>query len=206
MQIVAISDTHSHHNEFEPIPGDVVVFCGDATGRDSIRELPGFLQWFEDYPAEHKIMIPGNHDWDFDKVQPEILAEHGITMLFDTSIVIDGIKFYGTAWQPYFCDWAYNLRASWQLTKAYELIPDDTDVLITHCPPFGIQDKAADGDYCGSKELLKRVRVVKPKLHLFGHIHEGYGIDNRDPNTIFANASILDDTYRVTNAPIPIEL
>jgi hypothetical protein len=87
------------------------------------------------------------------------------------------LSVYGAPWQPEFYDWAYNLpRGGSELKEKWGMIPDNTDVLITHGPPHGLLDAAMDGFLCGCEELLEAVTTrVKPRLHIFGHIHEGYG-------------------------------
>jgi Icc-related predicted phosphoesterase len=96
------------------------------------------------------------------------------TLLHDRCVECFGYKFYGTAWQPEFGDYAFGLARGESCRKAFEAIPDDTDVLVTHTPCVGY------GDYCkghlGCVDLLHRVLQVKPKYHLFGHIHEGYSV------------------------------
>ncbi len=87
-----------------------------------------------------------------------------------------GIKVYGAPWQPAFGNWAFNLLPGSELKEKWDLIPDSTDVLITHGPPRTILDVTEAGDYTGCA-LLREVITgrVKPRLHIFGHIHEGYG-------------------------------
>lgn len=83
---------------------------------------------------------------------------------------------YGAPWQPKFYDWAYNLPLGARLREKWDQIPEGVDVLITHGPPLGILDAAADGHECGCPDLLDTItQRVKPRLHIFGHIHEAYG-------------------------------
>ncbi|ETO19495.1 hypothetical protein RFI_17735 [Reticulomyxa filosa] len=118
-----------------------------------------------------------------------------------------GIKIYGSPWQPEFCDWAFNLRTRKELASKWAQIPLDTDILITHGPPFGHGDVVSDGwknNAVGCKDLLERVMAVKPKFHVFGHIHEGYGVTTTKllSPTVFVNASTVTVSYRVENKPI----
>lgn len=85
------------------------------------------------------------------------------------------------------------------------MIPPDTDILITHGPPYGFADKTYGGLSVGCEELIKVIDVIKPKVHVFGHIHEGYGIARND-HTVFINASTCTLRYRPENKPIVFDL
>jgi hypothetical protein len=123
--------------------------------------------------------------------------------------IVDGdepeIKIWGSPWQPEFYNWAFNLPRGEALKEKWDMIPVDTDILITHGPPFGKLDYV---DYSkinvGCEELLKRVEEIKPKIHVCGHIHGGYGYVF-DGNTHFINASILNDRYEFRNKPIIVD-
>ena len=84
------------------------------------------------------------------------------------------MKFYGSPQQPAFFDWAFNVeRGPAKIGKFGERIPADTDVLVTHGPPLGRGDLCSSGLRAGCVDLLQHVQQrVKPKLHVFGHIHE----------------------------------
>jgi Icc-related predicted phosphoesterase len=130
----------------------------------------------------------------------------GLHYLQDSGVEINGVKFWGSPWQPWFHDWAFNLKTSTQLRSKWNLIPTDTDVLLTHGPPFGILDRTQrTGESVGCHELLLAVRRVSPKLHVFGHIHEGYGM-KQVGETLFANASTCTLQYRPTNSPVVVDL
>ena len=92
--------------------------------------------------------------------------------LCDESLTLDGVKFYGSPWQPRFFDWAFNKDRGAPLKAIWDKIPLDTDVLITHGPPHGILDLTFDKIKAGCEELLLAVQRIKPKVHVFGHIHE----------------------------------
>lgn len=215
MRIACLSDTHMSHENVQQVPADVVVYAGDSCGWGSRKELAVFCEWFATYPAKHKVMIAGNHDWCFEKhptIAPMIVREFGIVYLQDEGVEIDGLLFYGSPWQPWFHDWAFNLpRDGWELRKMWEAIPTETDVLVTHGPPFGILDKSSwrhskspDSAHGGCKILRTEIVTrIKPKLHVFGHIHEGYGsLEMGD--TTFVNASVLDETYENCNPVIVV--
>jgi Icc-related predicted phosphoesterase len=210
MKVVFISDTHGHHKGLIDLPdGDVICHTGDYSARGDIYDLRQFMKWFsalEQYKA--RIFISGNHDI-FAAESPELMKDivpDNVTYLFDSSVTIDGIKFYGTPWQPIFLDWAFNITEAEQVEK-YALIPKDTDVLLTHCPPFGVLDLAPawrhrPAEHVGSKPLRDRVLEVEPLVHAFGHIHEGYGDISLYNNITFINGSVLNGIYRLVNDPI----
>lgn len=126
--------------------------------------------------------------------------------LQDQSTSIYGLKIYGTPWQPEFCHWAFNLKRGQPLLDKWDLIPDDTDILITHGPPVGYGDLCAIGVRAGCVELLNTVQKrVRPKYHVYGHIHEGYGTRS-DGRTVFINASICDLAYNPSNKPIVFDI
>jgi Icc-related predicted phosphoesterase len=124
--------------------------------------------------------------------------------LFDNDVTIDGIKFYGSPWQPEFHDWAFNLPRGEELAAKWEKIPDDVDILITHSPAYGILDYAPIGGHVGCEELYRKIAEVKPKIHVCGHIHDGYGQKTMG-GIEFLNASVLNDRYEHAHKPIVME-
>lgn len=203
IRIVLISDTHTYHDEVNVPDGDLLIHAGDATARGNIDEVSRFAQWFNALPHRHKIFVAGNHDWLYEK-RPS-LADTLVPSLHDKSIEIEGLKIHGSSWQPEFFNWAFNLPRGRSLAEKWALIPDDIDILITHGPPHGILDETIDGRFVGCRDLLKAVKRVKPKIHVFGHIHNGYGTVEIN-GTRFVNASICDEQYRAINAPVVIDL
>lgn len=205
MKIVAISDTHSMHRKLDPLPeGDILIHAGDITSRGTIFEVQEFLEWFKDQPFLFKIFIAGNHDWLFErnpKIASSILDNYpSITYLENSSMIIEGIKIYGTPIVPVFFDWAFN-REIKDREAYYSQIPEDTDILVTHNPPYKILDFANyKSQHAGCSALNARVNIVKPKIHLFGDIHEAYGT-YRGMNTDFYNCAQLNEQYRIANKP-----
>lgn len=202
-----ISDTHGKHDLVtkDLIGGDFLIHSGDVSNVGKSGEIYDFLNWFSALPYTHKIFIAGNHDFGFeimDTIAPEYNAL-GVTYLMDSFVVIDGFKIYGSPWQPRFYNWAFNVDRGDAIAKKWELIPDDVDVLITHGPPFGILDDTIQGLRVGCEELYKKVVEVKPRVHVFGHIHYGYGTRILE-DTTYINASCLDERYMYTNKPISI--
>ena len=194
MRLVCISDTHRKHRQLKLPPGDILIHAGDIGIEDSLTRLTEFSKWIDSLPYPHKIIIPGNHDLAIEAsplTARALLKGPGVHFLIDEEVVIDGVKFYGSPWQPWFHDWAWNAQRGEVLRKIWAKIPDDTDVLVTHGPPFGILDEVIyGGKSVGCEELRKRVLVVKPKVHIFGHIHEGYGFFS-EGGVDYINAAIL---------------
>ena len=207
MRLVLMSDTHSKHRLFYPPDGDILIHAGDImnSGAD-IRDIVDFNEWLRILPHKHKIVIAGNHDRLFEKSRKTRDLITNATYLENSGTVINGVKFWGSPAQPEFCDWAFNYRRGEEIDKIWRMIPDDTDVLITHGPPAGIRDWTTPGrESLGCRNLRDAVKRIKPKLHVFGHIHGGYGEDH-DGATHFVNASLMNEAYRPTNKPIVVEL
>lgn len=205
-RLVLISDTHCLHDGLDIPDGDILVHAGDLTNRGTVSEVADFSTWLKGLPHKTKIVIAGNHDFCFENaanVCRDILGP--IIYLQDESVQIDGLKFYGSPWQPTFFNWAFNLDRGEQIAQKWALIPEDTEILITHGPPFGILDRTREGLAVGCEDLLERLSVINPKLHVFGHIHEGYGVSERR-GTIFVNASIRNRNCNPINPPIVIDL
>lgn len=207
MRIVAVSDVHGRWGKIDIPDGDVLVIAGDSTMMGRKEEIGKFAAYVEALPHKWKIAIAGNHDWLFEtksRLAEKMMAQAGIEYLKDDSITIDGVKFYGAPWQPRFHDWAFNVDRGPLIKKKWDLIPDDTNVLVTHGPPYGVLDQVADGPHLGCEELRAALDRVMPRLHIFGHIHDGYGQNNNVEgiDTHFINASICDESYYHANAPI----
>lgn len=208
MRIAFISDTHNQHDTVTRflIGGDVIIHAGDATGRGTLPELNQFFEWFDSLNYTHKVFIAGNHDWGFQKdphTYKKILESYpSITYLQDSYTIIDGVKIYGSPWQPEFFNWAFNLpRNGEDLREKWFWIPNDTDILITHGPPSGYLDYSFYGnERVGCELLLERVKEVKPFFHIFGHIHNSHG-HIYENETNFINASVLDDRYNMAYGP-----
>lgn len=201
MKLVIISDTHCEQPDYLP-DGDVLIHCGDFGCLGSLDELRGFNRWFAMFPHRHKILVAGNHDRCFEEVRglAQSMLNSGITYLEDSGIEIEGVKFWGTPIQPEFCNWAFN-RPKGRRDMHYAMIPNDTDILITHCPPYSILD-----GYLGCSRLLKAIQGVRPALHCFGHIHGKSGVLRGRYGCTFINASLLDENYILTYDAKVVEL
>ncbi|MCD4657357.1 MAG: metallophosphatase domain-containing protein [Planctomycetes bacterium] len=206
MKIVCISDTHGMHRDFEIPNGDVLVFAGDMCSIGNLDDISDFNAFLGKLPHKHKVVVCGNHDWAFER-EPEQARSLMTNCIYlqDEGCEIDGMKFWGSPWQPEFGKWAFNLPRGVKLCEKWSKIPSDIDILVTHSPPFGICDLVVTGRNEGCEELLEVVQHIKPRLNVFGHIHEAYGKFTNE-HTIFANASICTFDYRPTNPAIVIDL
>jgi len=210
MKITFISDTHGKHNTISNDvlgTGDVLVHCGDLTNIGEEHDVIDFLDWFSKVEYTHKIFIAGNHDfWFVDNTDiPDVYKKNGVIYLCDNSVTIDGVKFYGSPWQPKFHNWAFNLvRNSTDLHDVWAKIPHDTDVLITHTPPYGHLDIVGQ-QRVGCELLTEYLVKVNPLINAFGHIHGSYG-QKTFGETEFINASYLDDNYNLRNNPISLTI
>lgn len=206
MKIVCLSDTHGAHDEITVPDGDVLLHAGDFSMRGKEPEIIAFNEWLGKLPHPHKIVIAGNHDLLFERKPPraEALLTHAI-YLKNTATQIQGLRIWGSPITPRFFDWAFNRQRGADIRRYWERIPADTDIVITHGPPRGVLDRTFHGDAVGCDDLLEIIGKIKPKVHLFGHIHEAYGQVTTD-NIHFVNASIMTPDYKPVNAPIVIYL
>jgi len=165
------------------------------------------MHWFSRLPHRHKVCIGGNHDWAFD-LQPALAAKlipEGIHYLQDSGCVLDGVKYWGSPVQPEFLGWAFNKRRGPEIDQHWQQIPSDTDVVVTHGPCYGKLDRVGNGEHVGCEMLLRRLETIRPKLHICGHIHSGYGTAILGP-TRMINAAICTEDYRPINAPFVVDL
>jgi Icc-related predicted phosphoesterase len=206
MRIVAVADTHGLHGDIEIPDGDVLVHAGDLTSHGDLEGIAELNRWIGELPHPSTIVIAGNHDFCLES-DPGLGREifTNAHYLRDEAVTIEGVRFYGSPWQPWFFDWAFNLQRGEPLRRKWDLIPDDTDVLITHGPPRGILDRTTSGELVGCDDLRQAVERIRPQLHIFGHIHEAYGVERLGP-TAFVNASCWDSRHRPVNEPVVIDI
>jgi predicted phosphodiesterase len=211
-KIVFISDTHNYHDEVKLPEGDILVHSGDFSGRGLPEEVGPFFDWIEEQAQifKHVVFIAGNHDMSFERKSHWVVRwlsklPTNIHYLEDSEVIIDDIKFYGTPWQPEFHNWGFNLPRGKELAEKWAMIPGDTDILITHGPPATILDYTMrDNTNVGCVDLLHKVKEIKPKINVFGHIHEGYGYRNIH-DVMFLNASTCNLRYQPINPPIVVD-
>jgi predicted phosphohydrolase len=190
MRIVAVADTHTFESDLGVLPdGDVFVHAGDLLRGGTLDELEGVAAWIRALPHRHKVVIAGNHDWCFLTEPAAARAVLGDAIyLEDAETVIEGVRFWGSPWQPAYNDWAFNLTRGPALAEKWARIPPGVDVLVTHGPPSGFGDRGPVDGRTGCEDLLTRVRQIQPRLHLFGHIHQDGGVWD-DGATFFANVT-----------------
>ena len=203
MKLVIISDTHGHKPGLPD--GDVLIHCGDFSSTGNIKDLVNFNNWFSNQPHKYKIIVPGNHDGALGSMG-HLLIDSGNILLLDNMVTINGISFYGSPWTPTFQNWFFMKDRGAPIAERWSRIPDKVDVLITHGPPKTILDWSIySKDNVGCADLLHRVLEVKPKIHCFGHIHNGYG-ETELFGTTFINAAQCGENYKLTNNPVEKEL
>jgi predicted phosphohydrolase len=206
IRIIAISDTHSLHRGISVPDGDILIHAGDATMMGRTNEIVEFNRWLGTLPHPVKIFCAGNHDLLFEQAPASARSLiTNATYLQDELIEAMGLRIYGSPWQPRFFDWAFNLDRGEPLRQKWAQIPESIDILVTHGPPMGILDQTRDGEHCGCEELLLAVERLKPRLHIFGHIHQSYG-ETAHKGIWFMNACICDERYQPNNAPLEIEI
>ena len=215
MKIAATSDLHGFFPEIPDgvdvclIAGDIVAATGEAGEKRSWIEFGHWLGAL----TERRIVpvgIAGNHDFLLERA-PDFAHELPWVYLCDSGIEFGGVKFWGTPWQPYFGNYAFNApefdSGEEFLTEKFAQIPDDTDVLIAHGPPLGFHDRIGRKNV-GSKALNRRIQEVMPKLAVYGHIHHGYGAVGAD-NMVLANVShtaVVKNRYVPANKPMTFEI
>ena len=213
MLVTLISDTHDQHRSVNLPGGDLLIHTGDfMTSGYSKSQAEDFFKWMEYQDYDDIVFIAGNHDRimqnEPDAMKGILDGYKCIDYLEDTELVLYGdgpngdlpennIRIYGSPWQPEFYDWAFNLpRNGDELKSKWDAIPTNTDILLTHGPAWGILDEVYNrrGVHLGCELLTERIAVVKPKIHVCGHIHSGHGY-YFDGTTHFFNASVLNESY-----------
>ena len=220
--VTLISDTHNkhkhvHNNSLGDLPGgDILIHAGDISSMGYEHEITEFAKWYDGLNYDHKIFIAGNHDWGFqnntEKVKGILTGYKTIDYIQDELLTIqDGdkpeVKIWGSPWQPEFYNWAFNLPKNGdELKSKWDMIPEDVDILITHGPAWGFLDDVDGrrGDHLGCELLAERIKSIKPKIHVCGHIHTGHG-HYFDGHTHYFNASLLNERYLYAQTPWKFE-
>lgn len=218
MKIVCVSDTHGY---FPLIPKcDLLIHAGDLTNQGTENEVRRGLEWLSGCASE-VILVPGNHDVLFQRdysTAYKMARDVGVKVLIDQEVIVNGLLVYGSPWQPWFLDWAFNAPRAEVIgdefmQEKWAQIPVDTDILVTHVPPYGTGDlvggisTAGGGRHIGCPALEARLPDLLPalRLHVFGHCHSGYGVYQKW-GRLAVNASICDEGYNQANAPITVHL
>jgi len=211
MKICALSDTHTHYDEVKTKKCDVLIHGGDLNCYYP-QSMKTFCDWLDRQPAKKKIVIAGNHDKFLEMengLAREMLKGHCI-YLEDSGVEIDGVKFWGSPITPMFCNWHFMRDRGPAIKRHWDMIPEGTDVLITHGPAMGILDSTfyANGgfrDHVGCQDLLDRIKVIKPKVHIFGHIHGNTAMKQID-ETLFINAALAGHYNDIEEKPIYFDM
>src|SRR5882762_1685725 len=202
-RLILISDTHDIF--YPELPeGDILIHAGDVSLSGGIEETGRFFRWFRAQPHKYKICIGGNHDAALASL-PVIFSKTGIDYLNDSFVDVDGLRIAGSPVSRKFGHICAFAKFGQELDRHWENL-DHSDILVTHGPPYGILDTCSPGEHnLGDEALRVAVERIKPKVHVFGHIHGGYGIKELN-GTTFVNAAILDESYNGTHEPLVIEI
>lgn len=228
MKITAISDLHGYYPQLPG--GDLLIVAGDLTARDTLNELDRFNSWILEQEYEKKIVIAGNHDslfqqrGVFDPVKiydGNLFIDPGSQYLCDSGTEFGGLKIWGMPWtyrfkgiNPKCCAFTFDEHDTNSMQSKVDMIPHDIDILITHGPPLDILDRTCKGHLSGCKFLKEKLSIIKPKLHVFGHIHENgnqimdfpFGSLKDDDWVKLVNCSYVDENYRPRNKIMEIEI
>lgn len=185
--------------------GDLLIVTGDLTARDEAWEHDLFQDWIDEQDYVKKIVIAGNHDGFLERKGYHIVSDYmkPIKYLEDTSTKFESVKIYGSPWTPSFGDWHFMKERGNPIKEMWDKIPEGIEILITHGPPFGIQDQTKREHCCGCEELRIAIDRIRPRLHVFSHIHEGYGhvLCN---GVLHVNCAIMNEHYKPLNKPIRV--
>ncbi len=210
MRVVCVSDTHGRTAGLAVPDGDLLLHAGDLTARGSRGEVEAAARWLASLPHPAKVVVAGNHDWLF-RSEPAaaralLAAVPGLTYLEDETATVAGLRVHGSPWQPWYFDWAFNLpRGGPELEAVWARVPAGVDVLLTHSPAHGLLDRTLDGRAVGCERLREALARIRPRLHVFGHIHEAAGTLELD-GTLHVNAAVLDVRYRLARPPAVLDL
>jgi len=210
MRICCISDTHEMEARIDIPQCDLLLHAGDISMMGHPAPILAFDRWCHSLITQgivrKVVLIAGNHDFLFqDNPEKARSLIHSAAYLEDSGLEFEGLRIWGTPWQPWFYDWAFNIRTEEKLKEKFDLIPENTDIVVAHSPPRGILDATRRGEAVGSTSLLERINAIKPKLVVFGHIHESYGQFQRD-GIIYVNASTCNFQYQPVHPPVLIDL
>lgn len=213
MKLFIISDTHGDHEKVQVPDCDTLIHCGDWSRDKGIGCVIDFLRWIERQKPKNKIFIAGNHDLIAEQ-DPAFFANAlkefcpSAIYLQDSGVTIDGVKFWGSPVSPRFFNWAFNRDRGEEIKRHWDMIPDGTNVLITHGPPKGILDMSdgkRDG-HLGCADLVDALSRVIPSIHCFGHIHNPGGKIEEVGFTKFINASLMDENYSFNQRGVATEI
>ena len=220
IRFVCLSDTHSQPLSPSIPPGDVLLFAGDFSNRGSPASISAFNSLLQSLPHTHKIVIAGNHDHSLDPTcwssvksispyQYENTEPKKVTAgvyLENQGCEVFGYRIWGTPWIRSIRPGAFTVSTENELEPHYSQIPDSVDILLTHCPAHSILDTNSEGKSQGSTALLRLLHRLRPRVHVFGHIHESYGQYHPPDSWLSLNASTCSVKYEARNPPLVFDL
>lgn len=227
IKMVCISDTHCQLSKVKLPDGDMLIHAGDALSRGTYSEFISFINKMEklaNNKYKYVIYVPGNHDIITEENEALVKSEcakRNVIYLNNSGVTLEGFNFWGSGITPRFHDWAWNRDSGRCGTSKppehplykpiepyWDMIPNNTDVLITHGPPKGFLDISIyNGVHCGCPQLLDKLLEVKPKFHIFGHIHfYGGQTVKLNNDTTLVNASVCNEQYKPLNKITVIEI
>ena len=218
MRILAISDTHSHHRKLNLPEADMIISAGDWSFKGEPEIVEDFIDWMAELPYKSKVCIMGNHELAYDKnpSRPKKLSalakmkDAGIHYLENNEVVIEGLNIWGSPITPFFHNWAWNYQRGPEIAEVWSKIPEDTNILITHGPPYGKLDRVEKWNGTsneGCKDLKERVQQLKHlKLHIFGHMHLQGGQMLEVDGVKYWNAAVCDEQYKPINNIIVVDI
>jgi Icc-related predicted phosphoesterase len=207
MDLVILADTHELHHELQIPPGDILIHAGDWTMfSKSLRKIEDFNAWVGDLPHRRKLLVPGNHEFYLEADPGRRTLTDNATVLIDQAVEIDGLKFYGSPMTPLYGG-AFGRSSPIDRQIHWARVPNDTNVLVVHGPPFGILDSIpGQADHVGDPELLARCQEL-PNLRLvcFGHVHAGHGMEERD-GVLYVNAALMGIDGELAHSPVVLRM
>lgn len=205
IRIVAVADTHLYHKKLSVPDGDILIHAGDLAIRGGLEEIAAAAAWIKSLPHACKIVVAGNHDGAFEKTPAEaraLLADPRVVYLEDAGVYVHRLAIWGSPWQPAYGGWSFNLPRGPDIRAKWDLIPAETDILVTHGPARGHGDRCSMAGREGCDDLRDRIREVKPIAHFFGHIHEDGGLTVGDDGVHHLNVT----TWECTRAPTVVDV
>lgn len=207
LTIACISDTHGYHRAIPEMPeADILIHSGDITFNGELDVVKDFNDWLGELPYSHKIVIAGNHELTFEEIP--MIATSLLTnahYLYDSFVKVNGFKIWGSPYTHRYGSWAF-MKEKDEMNHHWINMPHDADVVVTHGPAYTILDRNGTGQYCGCEALYNRLQIVRPQLHIHGHIHEGYGMECKNGIT-HINAALMSGVgYGIYNKPKVVEI
>jgi Icc-related predicted phosphoesterase len=211
VKVCAISDPHEQWVDLTIPPSDLLVVAGDLTYTGNLAKISDFNNWArllkENKVVKEVVVIAGNHDLTAEK-DPETFRSilEDVVYLQDEEVTLCGLRIYGSPWTPSFFreHWVFNADRGPEIRQHWSKIPEGLDILVTHGPAYGQGDLTPRREHVGCKDLRDTILATKPRAHICGHIHYGYGISVLD-RTVCVNASVCTEQYKPKNRPIVID-